>query len=247
MIDKIKFYRMLLQDYLLLGTKILEILDNEDEAGLQLGVPVAKIREALDKLRDGLKVVQASLRTEELAQLDNSRDDAWMCFYHLVLSQVRCADEKVREYAHKLEVLISMPEVRIHKMGYQKQTASMINFFNRIDSNAELTEALEKISGQQSYSELKLAQDAFTVKEAERLNQEADKQSKNGGESAKNLRKSIEDLGNFLSVMYQLSGKEDYTKIADKINEVVSDINTRVSARLTRRKSEKEEETIVEE
>ena len=247
MIDKIRFYRMYLQDYLLLGTKILDILGNEDEVALQLGVPVAKIREALNKLREGLKILKANLRTEELARLDNRRDDAWMCFYHLVLSQVRCMDDEVREYAHKLEVLIRMPEMRIHKMGYQKQTASMINFFNRVDSSSELTEALVKMSGEQRYSEIKITQNAFVTKESERLDQEADKPSKDGLESAKELRKSIEYLGQFLSVMSEQSGKEDYAKIAAKINEVVSEINTRVSAKLTRLKSAKEEDAVIEE
>lgn len=244
MINKIKFFRMHLDDYLLLGTKILDILDKEDELALQLGVPVAKIRETLAKLKEGRKIVAANLRTEELAYLDTRRDDAWVCFYHLILSQVRCLDDSVREYAHKLEVLITMPEMRIHKLGYQKQSASMINFFNRIDSNPELVEALEKISGQQRYTELKSAQEAFTAKESERVDQEALKPHRNGVEAAKDLRKAIENLSQFLTVMLQITGKDAYAKIIDKINEVVSEINARVLAQATRRQSAKEEQPI---
>lgn len=244
MIDKIRFYQMYLADYLVLGTKILEILRSVKNQDLQLTIPIAKLVAALEKLKNGLRVVKANLRTEELAQLDHLRDDAWMCLYHLVLSQVRCADAEVREQAYKLEVLIRKPEMRIHKMGYQKQTACMINFFERVDSDSELSEALTKMSGEQRYSELKMAQDAFIAKENEKTSQEAEKPDRNGAEAAKNLRKAIEYLGQFLSVMSEQSGNEEYASIADVINEVVSSMNASVLAKATRLKNAREEDEI---
>ncbi|RUT78082.1 DUF6261 family protein [Ancylomarina longa] len=246
MINKIKFYLMHLAEYLLLSTKVSSILNKYDETELQLTVAKTKVQQSSDYLQNNMKLVKANLRTEEMLNLDANRDNAWKSFNYFVLSQAYCLNAEKREYANKLLTLIRTPEMRIYKMGYQDETASLINFFNRIDSNPEFAEAIEKISAQQRYTQLKTAQKAFTDKEAERVDEEADKPNAKGKEAARQVRESIESLNRFLAVMKDMTGKEEYDKIAAEVNEVVVEINSRVNSRTTRHRNAKEEEEVTE-
>ena len=127
-------------------------------------------------------------------------------------------------------------------MGYQDQTACMINFFNKVDSNTELTEAIDKTGTTLQYAQLKADEKAFEQKSLEKDTEEAEKPNAEGAKAAKEVRKSIEALNRFLLVMKDLSGKEEYNQIAAQINETAIDINTQITARLTRLKNSKEEE-----
>lgn len=241
MIKRIKFYLMVLSDYLFLGTEVSKIVDTYDETELQLSLIKTKLKAALTKLENSMKLLRGSKFTEELAVLDSDRDNAWMCFYHLVLSQGLRLNPIIRKSAHTIESIIKLPEMRIYSQGYKEQTATMINFFNRIDSNSELSKAIEDIGGDTVYLELKTAQSSFESKEAEKLAQAASKPKSESEEAVKELRAAFDEMNQFLNIMSQMSGKAEYAEIASKINELIDGINTNVKARSTRRENTKEE------
>ena len=247
MIKRIKFYLMVLSDYLFLGTETSKILDTYDETELQLPLIKTKLKAALKKLEDSMKLLRGSQITEELAILDADRDNAWMCFYHLVISQSLRLNPEIRKMAHFIEAIIKLPEMRIHHQGYKQQTATMINFFNRIDSNPELIKAIEDIGANAVYLELKTAQSTFEAKDAEKISTSASKPKSESEEAVKELRNAFNDISQFLNIMSQMSGKAEYAEIAAKINQQVDEINTKVKARSTRRENAKEElDEIVE-
>lgn len=62
--------------------------------------------------------------------------------------------------------------------------------------------------------------------------------------AAKEVRKAIKTLDRFLSVMKDLSGKEEYDNIAAQINETVADINRQIAARVTRLKNTKRKKKV---
>jgi len=241
MIKKIKFYLMVLNDYLFLGTETSKILDKYDETELQLPLVKTKINAALNRLKNSMKLLRGSLITEELATLDTDRDNAWKCFYHCVISQSYRLNPSIRESAHMLAAIIKLPEMRVRYQGYKEQTATMINFFNRIDSDPELVTAIEAVGATTFYNELKTAETAFENKLREKVAEGATKPRSDSEEAVKDIRKAFDDLSQFLNIMSQLSGKAEYTRIADEVNEIVDQINTEVQARSTRRENAKEE------
>jgi len=246
MIDKLKFRLMHLADYLLLITKTHKILSNYDGTELQLDSPKAKVLQASTLLQESMKVERATFRTQELANLDLNRDDSWKCFYYFIISQSFNLDLTIRSHANKLLTIIRTPEMRIYKMGYQDQSACMINFFNRVDSNAELTDAIKKTAARILYNQVKSTQQAFQAKDAEKDKEESEKTNAEGNKAAKEVRAALEGLNRFLMVMKDINGNEEYDKIAALINETVQDINAKVSARATRRENAKEEEEVAE-
>ena len=131
--------------------------------------------------------------------------------------------------------------MRIYSQGYKEQTATMINFFNRIDSKPELSKAIEDIGANAVYLELKTAQSTFESKEAEKVTQAATKPKSESEEAVKELRTAFNEMNQFLNIMSQMSGKAEYAEIASKINQLIDDINTNVKARSTRRENAKEE------
>lgn len=241
MIKRIKFYLMVLADYLFLGTETSKILDTYDETELQLPLIKTKIKAALTKLEDSMKLLRGSKFTEELAVLDSDRDNAWMCFYHLVISQGLRLNPTIRKSAHIIESIIKLPEMRIYTQGYKEQTATMINFFNRVDSNPELSKAIEDIGGNTVYLELKTAQSTFEAKDAEKITNSALQPKSESEDAVKELRKAFDEMSQFLNIMSQMSGKAEYAEIASKINQLIDGINTNVKARSTRRENAKEE------
>ncbi len=241
MIKRIKFYLMVLSDYLFLGTETSKILDTYDETELQLPLIKTKLKAALTKLEDSMKLLRGSKFTEELAVLDSDRDNAWMCFYYLVVSQGLRLNPIIRKSAHIIESVIKLPEMRIYSQGYKEQTTTMINFFNRVESNPELSKAIEDVGGNAVYLELKTAQSSFESKEAEKVTQAATKPKSESEEAVKELRAAFNEMNQFLNIMSQMSGKAEYTEIASKINELIDDVNTNVKARSTRRENTKEE------
>ena len=122
MIKRIKFHLMVLSDYLFLGTEASKTLDTYDETELQLPLIKTKLKAALTKLKDSMKLLRGSQFTEEIAVLDSDRDNAWMCFYHLVISQGLRLNPIIRKSAHIIESIIKLPEMRIHNQGYKEQT-----------------------------------------------------------------------------------------------------------------------------
>jgi len=241
MIKKIKFYLMVLTDYLLLVSKTSAILGDYNEEDLQLGLVKNKIKNALKRLENSMKLLQGSPITQELAVLDANRDQAWMCFYHYIIGQSNRLNPAIRERANSLLSLVKLPEMRIYQQGYKEQTATMINFFNRVDSNPELVAAVEAIGATAIYLELKTAQSVFAAKQAEKVNKGAARPKSESEEAIKDLRKAFDELNQFLNIMSQLSGKAEYEEIASKINELADEINTNVKARNTRRENSKEE------
>ena len=241
MIKRIKFYLMVLSDYLFLGTETSKILDTYDETELQLPLIKTGLKAALTKLEDSMKLLRGSQFTEELAMLDSDRDNAWMCFYHLVISQGLRLNPIIRKSARIIESVIKLPEMRIHNQGYKEQTATMINFFNRVDSNPELSKAIEDIGGNAVYLELKTAQSTFEAKDAEKVTHSASQTKSESEEAVKELRKAFDDISQFLNIMSQMSGKAEYAEIAAKINQQIDEINTKVKSRNTRRENAKEE------
>ncbi|WP_321515211.1 DUF6261 family protein [Marinifilum fragile] len=243
MFYSIKFHKMHLAEYLLLGSKASNILGKYDETELQLVKPKTKITAALNKLEDNLKISPSSMRTSELAAKDLRRDNGWKCFMYLVISQSYNEDATIRTHAEKLVTVVRSPEMRIYDMGYQDQTVSMINFFNKVDSNEELKAAITGIGADNHYAFLKTSQQDFIAKEEEKNKEEAEKPNAEGAKAAKEVRKAIESLDQFLSVMKDMTEKVEYENIAAEINEVIKDINSRIAARETRRENAKEEET----
>ncbi|WP_282015524.1 DUF6261 family protein [Marinifilum flexuosum] len=233
---------MHLTEYLVLATKASAVLAQFDEVDLQLIKPKENVKQSLTILENSMKTVKSSFRTQELSDLDLNRDDSWKCLYYFLISQSYSSDPEIRKYAIKLLDHIRTPEMRIYKMGYQEQTACMINFFNKVDSSAELTEAIEKTGSKTLYEKLKSDEGIFEQKSLEKDKEESEKPNAEGAKAAKEVRKAIEALDRFLSVMKDLSGKEEYDNIAAQINETAMDINTQVTARLTRLKNAKEEE-----
>lgn len=241
MIKRIKFYLMVLSDHLFLGTETSKVLNTYNEEDLQLSLVKTKLNTALKKLKDSMKIVHASQITEELASLDSDRDDAWMCFYQLVSSQALRLKPEVRKNAHIIEAITKLPEMRIHHQGYKEQTATMINFFNRVETRQELRDAIENIDAQDVYDELKDAQAAFEAKEAEKVTMAAAKPKSESESAVKDLRKAFDEMSQFLNIMSQMSGKAEYNEIASKINQLIDEVNTNVKARSTRRENAKEE------
>jgi len=241
MIKRIKFYLMILSDHLFLGTETSKILDTYDETELQLPLIKTKLKAALTKLEDSMKQLRGSKYTEELAVLDSDRDNAWMCFHHLVSSQAFRLNPEIHKNAHIIESIIKLPEMRIYNQGYKEQTATMINFFNRVETRQELRDAIENIEAQDVYDELKAAQAAFEAKEAEKVAMAAAKPKSESEAAVKDLRKAFDEMSQFLNIMSQMSGKAEYNEIASKINQLIDEVNTNVKARSTRRENAKEE------
>ncbi len=241
MIKRIRFYLMVLSDYLFLGTEASKIIDTYNEEELQLSLIKTKLSAALSKLEDSMKLLRGSQITEELSALDAERDDAWMCFYHLVESQSLRLNPSIRESAHIIDAVIKLPEMRIYNQGYKEQTTTMINFFNRVDTKPELSQAIKAIEALFVYNELKAAQAAFEAKETEKVTQAAAKPKSESEAAVKELRKAFSETNQFLNIMSQISGKVEYTEIASKINQLIDGVNTNVKARSTRRETAKEE------
>jgi len=246
MITKIKFYLLVLADYMRLGQLTSEILNQYDDVELQLTLVKTKLKDAVEKLEGSLILLDTSVFTEELAKLDGDRDAAWMCFYHLVISQSNRLNGEISDKANLLLSLVKLPEMRMYKQGYKDQSVNLNNFFNRIDSDASLTAAIVVISASEQYAELKAAQLAFDTKEIERANKEAEIPKSQSEEARKEIRSSMEDLDKLLHVFSQLTGKNEYAQIAGEINEVVSGINTSAISRSTRRENSQEEEINIE-
>lgn len=233
---------MLLRNYVLLGSKIIDILNKYDGEELKLTIPKNKIISAVQLLEDSLKIIQAGKYTQDLALADTARDDTWYCFYHAVISGTYSKNEELRKASELLLPLVKNPKMRIYNMGYQKESACLKNFFNKIDSKAEYTTALNTIGITELYQNIKKAQNAFEVIDMNKIDDESEKPKSESEEACKNIRAAIEDLDKFIEVANQLTPNGDYDKINAEINEVIAENNTLVITRTTRRKNAKEEE-----
>lgn len=233
---------MLLNNYLLLGNKFIDVLNKYDEEELKFSIPKEKIISAVQLLEDSLKIIYTGKYTEDLATADSVRDDTWYCFYYAIVSATFSQNENILKAGELLLPLVKNPDMRIYKMGYQKESASLKIFFNKIDSNQEYTDAIASIGITELYQNIKKAQNAFEVVELNKIDDEADKVKSESNEACKNLRAAIDDLDKFIEVASQMTPNDNYNKISAEINEIIAENNALVSARTTRRKNAKEEE-----
>lgn len=221
---------------------MLEILNRYEDPELKLGKVKTRLKAANDMLLDSAQMVKSKAITEVLANLDLERDDAWMSFYHYLISCSRRLNPESRKFANRLLTIASVPEMQIHNLGYQKQTVNTTNFFNIIDADNAYTKALEKISATVLYNELKSAQAVFEEKEADKFNDGKKKEKSESVEATKDIRKALVSLEKLLSTMNDLTDRPEYLKIATVVNEVVDQVNAKALGRKTRRKNSKTEE-----
>jgi len=241
MIKTVKFYLLLLTEYLFLGKQIVSIMAKFDEATLKLTMAKSKITNALTKLEQSMKIVKGSLLTDNVNSADTARDNAWYALYHYIIACSYSYNNDIRTNAELLLSVIKLPEMRIANLGLKKQSAVLINFFNRIDSMPEFVAALTATNANEYYTTLKEKQTAFELVYAERNQKDSAKQKSESEEASRELRVAIDELNQFLNVMNNMNPNGDYEKISQEINEVIDSVNTTAQSRTTRRQNKAEE------
>lgn len=241
MIKSVKFYLLLLTEYLFLGKQIAAILAKFDEATLQLTMAKSKITNALNKLEQSMKTIKSSLLTDDVNSADTIRDNAWFALYHYIIACSYSDNNDIRTNAEKLLSVIKLPEMRIAHLGLKKQSAVLVNFFNRIDTIPEFVTALSTTNANEYYTTLKEKQTAFELVYSERNQKDSTKQKSESEEATRELRVAIDELNQFLNVMNSMNPNPDYDKISQEINVVIDSLNTTALSRTTRRQNKAEE------
>lgn len=241
MLHKILYYKMLVSNYSSLGNKIISVLDQYNKEELKLEIPKSKIEKAISLLKKSTAIIRKNKYTKMIKQADWERDNAWLCFFHAILSASYSPDNKRKKAAKLIVPLVKNKNMILSRMGYQKKTAKLLQLFKSIDELNRYRDAIDIMNIQNEYQNLKTKQRAFELIEIKKIEDKSLQPKSDRELACKNLQSAIDDLSQFLKVSNLLEPNDKYVTITSEINQVIAENNTLVSARYTRLKNARKE------
>lgn len=220
------------------GAYIKAIEESALENPYILGV-LALLAKDLATLNHAMAVVRKIELVNEVAELDNLRDDLFMAFRDLVSSfRLRRAAELKAAY-EKIWPLIEQAGTTLYSLGYTEESGKMEAMFGEMDKT-DKQEALTLMNAAGVYTDLKTTQGEFAALYSTRLNLESEKEYVTVTEARKPTNKHINFL---LDAMEHLDEMEPdtHTDLIKKLNQITSTMLTTARARQTRKENDNDQ------
>jgi len=200
------------------------------------------LKENNDELADYIGKDSSSEYTNLLSNQDEVRDNLYTGFRDYCISFCNNYDASKEEAGIYLNHIFHERGFSMQTYGYASQTSSMIVLFNDLDK-PKASAAIATVDGTEWYNKLKEEQDKFEQLYKEKVDNESVKQTP----QIKAVKKRLSNLLNaLLTYVDQKSefNSEKFNPVADKLDEIITDIVSIARARQTRKvnSSEKNDE-----
>lgn len=183
-------------------------------------------------LGEALTAVRVNALVTEVAQLDAVRDDLYIGFRDMVDAAKRRRDDALLAAYAKVWPVIEKAGTTLYSLGYTAQSGRLEVLFAELDK-ADHQEALNTLGLTAIYAELKQAQQDFSSKYSERLDEDSKKSYPTLGEAKKQAVPHVNILIDAISILEEATPTSQEGMIS-RMNAITFEIMSVARARKTR-------------
>lgn len=222
------------------GIRIVEQVKKNNVMEMGLKPLVDPLEDTLDKLGKGLNKTSTKLNTLTVKEADSGRDSSVIGLIMYCKAFLYSADEAKKEAAMLLANHYKSFG-QISRANYEEASSKVKDLLDGLDSDAKLTDAVNKIQAVEFVEQVRQAQNRFDLVVEERLDVKSAQPDINNRETAKELKEHLETLFQFLEVMQKISPNPAFEVLVDRINGIIDETMHKVKIREGRRAAQKEE------
>ncbi|MCT4640121.1 MAG: hypothetical protein N4A72_20665 [Bacteroidales bacterium] len=235
MLQKTKFYLLVLSDYQTLGSKVTEIIGKHESYNNQLSVFKNRITPHLKNLGSYRNSLKSALMADEISRIDKDVNDAWRCLNHHIMACTVRLNNDYRTNASMLLSVVNKVNTKELTTGKNIHHDTLNTFISSIDNNIMLKDALYAIGAGDLFNELRNAYSELlrrneTILTANNLSLEIKS-------SAMSIKDTITDMCRYINNITRNSEDTEAINIARELDTVIEDINAHALYRTSRRQN----------
>ncbi len=241
MIKSVDFKKFRTSEFVQFFVDVCTIYEENNVATLNLAEQHSSMANVNNELAKVFKQNKGSEITEEIAALDQRRDEAIICLRKTADAFTNHFDSEKKAAGNKLLHAMDKYGSKIYLMNYHAQTSTTTNLVNDLETIPELVNASTFLSLNEIISEIKESNNLFNERYLARVNEEAGKESVSAGELIKEGIACYRTLAAHTEAHATLTPEEIYTVLINQLNVLIEKYNATVGGR---GKSEVDNEVI---
>ncbi|GEM_PF-7053157 len=235
MLQKTKFYLLVLSDYQSLGSSVSEIIGNHEINFNHLSLFKNRITPHLINLGNYRNKLKSALMADEISRIDKDVNDAWRCLSHHIMACTVRLNNDYRANASMLLSVVNKVNTKELTTGKNIHHDTLNTFISSIENNRTLIDALYAIGAGDLFTELKDAYTQLLRRNESILN--TNNLSLEIKRSAMAIKDTITDLCRYINNITKNSENTEAIRIAKELDTVIEDINAHALYRTSRRQN----------
>ncbi len=232
------------------NNEFIQFIENIQEIVSASNPETLKVQEQYTALNQPLNTLQqihskkaGSSITNQLIDIDKRRDTAFLGIYNIVETYTTCFDVEIAAKATDLKKELDIYGKDVARYSYQYET----NAIDDILAKWELkTESIASLSLTNWVKELNEANTLFNTRFLDRVKESAEDTDIKVVKMRDMATEKYNDLLKYLSAFATIEKTEIYTKVIDQINALIDQYNKTLTARLSKKSSNTEDEESAE-
>jgi len=224
-----------------IGERILKLLEPFIESDPKIKMQYESVKALYSELVANQKNSPEGPLTDELAEADGDRDQAFRCFKFISMGMSMGLLAENASKALSVYKVLEKYGLDLQRAGYKTETALLISLFEDLDK-ANYQQDMTDLGILSYYESLKSAQEAFDRlhKQSAEMKTESDKTSRSASEIKLDYIPALQKLTALLRLYAELDS-ETYEDYFDRMVTYFKEVNATARARQTRKANGKEE------
>jgi hypothetical protein len=231
MIKSVNFKKFRTSEFIQFFVDINKIYEENNPESLNLSEQHALLANINSELAKVFKQDLGSDITEEIAELDQRRDEAVICLRKLADAYTNHYDSAKKEAGQRMVNAIDKYGSKIYLLNYQAETSTVNNLVNDIETLPELVDANTLMGSGDVVSELKTSNNLFNERYLARVHEEAEKEKVSAGEVIKEGITNYRTLVAHTEAHATLNSNVAYSSLINQLNVLIDKYNDTVSGR----------------
>lgn len=218
-------------EYLQYMKDVVKLVNKQDVNVLLLVNQRDALVKKVIKIEEIYQQGQGSSLTQEIIDLDARRDSAFIGIKTLVNSYGYHFNKRLQEASEKISKAIQVYGTDVTRKSYQEETAIITSLLNDLVTKESLVTALSDLGVTEWIVELRDANENFTTKYLERVEEKASNPSINVTSLREETTVLYKELLNHIEAHKTLTKSETYLVISDEIEVLTKQYNLVVDNR----------------
>jgi hypothetical protein len=220
---------------------VLNICKQSNPAELNIKTQWSELETSYKTLNERFKKTPASLKTAELATLDERRDNAIVCLRKLADGYTNHHDGAKKQAGKQLLIAIDKYGKSISRMNYPAETSVLDNLVVDLKNEPDNAAAIKLTGLADTVAEIKSANDLFNQTYLERVGEAAEKDLNAAGEVVQECRLKYNALIKHIEAHATIHPSEAYDALIRQLNNLIDKFNTMLAQRGNRDHGEGED------
>ena len=217
---------------------ILKFVEQENLTALKISAEVASYKIAFNRLDDILKKIVKSIHTEEIAELDKTRDRIFSGILSMINAALKHFSPEVVTAAKKIKILLNTYG-NVNTKTYNDQTASIVNLMQEFKGPYKNEVAITRIKDWTD--QLEATNNEFEELMETRMREQTGKDDLRVKDARLALDETFKTFSDKVNALVIVDGAQNYEELIKNINGTIKKYDTMiVQSKPRKKKTEKE-------